>query len=195
MLDRHLLPNELELLVDDEEGFGVTPLRAHVEHCADCREQLAVERELVELLEHVPHLAPTAGFQDRVMREVQVFEPWHVALTNTLRRMVPPPGPWRTLAAAGIGGATLSLSVIVAWAVVRLDTLIFVAQVGIERAQTALIAGAGEVVALAFGESAAAALPTASSWGTVAALAAVVASFAVAGLGLRGLVALARRGR
>ena len=36
---RHLLPNEIDLLVDGEAGFGVAPLRAHVAECDECRAQ------------------------------------------------------------------------------------------------------------------------------------------------------------
>ena len=37
MNHRHLLPAEIDLLLDEEVGFGVSPLRAHVQACADCR--------------------------------------------------------------------------------------------------------------------------------------------------------------
>ena len=37
MNHRHLLPDEIDLLLDDEVGFGVNPLRSHVRDCADCR--------------------------------------------------------------------------------------------------------------------------------------------------------------
>ena len=34
MNHRHLLPDEIDLLLDDEVGFGVAPLKAHVRDCA-----------------------------------------------------------------------------------------------------------------------------------------------------------------
>ena len=34
---RHLLPDEIDLLVDDEVGFGMAPLREHAESCPECR--------------------------------------------------------------------------------------------------------------------------------------------------------------
>ena len=40
MQHRHLHPNEIDLLLDGEVGFGVAPLRAHVEGCAECRAKL-----------------------------------------------------------------------------------------------------------------------------------------------------------
>ena len=34
---RHLRPDEIDLLLDGEDGFGVAPLRAHVESCSSCQ--------------------------------------------------------------------------------------------------------------------------------------------------------------
>jgi hypothetical protein len=51
MQERHLLPNEIDLLLDGEVGFGVSPLRAHVDDCATCRSRLADARVVVEALE------------------------------------------------------------------------------------------------------------------------------------------------
>lgn len=194
MTDRHLLPEELELLVDGEDGSAVVPLRAHLQACADCQGRLAVERELIALLEHLPPHAPTPGFADRVMREVRVFEPWHVALADSLRRLVPPPGPWRGLATAGLGGAALSLSVLAMWAVLRLDTLLFLFEIGVDRVQDVMVRGVGQVVTLALGETAAALLPTGGIWGAFLALVALLGSVGAAALGFRGLLATVRRG-
>ena len=46
MKHRHLLPNEIDLLVDGEVGFGVAPLRAHVRECAECHAKLDEAREV-----------------------------------------------------------------------------------------------------------------------------------------------------
>jgi hypothetical protein len=194
MPDRHLLPEELELLVDGEDGSAVVPLRAHLEACAECQGRLSVERQLIALLEHAPHFAPAPGFADRVMREVRVFEPWHVALTDSLRRLVPPPGPWRGLATAGLGGVALSLSVLAMWALLRLDTLLFLLDIGVDRLQQVMVQGVGAVVTLAFGETAAALLPTGGAWGAFLAIIALLGSVGVAALGFRGLLATVRRG-
>ena len=35
-MNRHLLPDEIDLLVDGEAGFGGAPLKAHVRGCAEC---------------------------------------------------------------------------------------------------------------------------------------------------------------
>ena len=78
MNHRHLLPDEIDLLLDDEVGFGVSPLRAHVRDCADCRDQVGAATLVVEALEDVQHFAPSHAFADRVMSQVPVFVPWHV---------------------------------------------------------------------------------------------------------------------
>ena len=83
MLDRHLRSDEIDLLLDGEEGFGVTPLRAHVRSCIQCRMDLDRAREVVLLLDGLPDFAPSTAFADKVMSQVQVFEPWHAAALNT----------------------------------------------------------------------------------------------------------------
>lgn len=195
MLQRHLFPDELELLIDSEEGPSLAPLRAHVDGCPECRDLLAVEQELVELLEHLPHTAPTGGFPERVMSQVQVFEPWHVAARDSLQKLVPPPGPWRTVASVGVAGAVTSVSALVLWVALRFDMALYVGQLVVERAQGALIAGVGSVVRAALGETAAAALQTGGAPSALLALAGIGSALLVATLGLRGLVAVARRRR
>ena len=62
MNHRHLLPEEIDLLVDNEEGFGVAPLKAHIEQCERCRLEVESERLVVAELEQLPHLAPSPLF-------------------------------------------------------------------------------------------------------------------------------------
>ena len=100
-MKRHLLPNEIDLLLDGEVGFGVTPLKAHVRTCEDCRTTLEEARTVVTALEHLPHLAPSPLFANRLMSQVQVFVPWHVAALDSARRYVPRSQPVRYLVGAG----------------------------------------------------------------------------------------------
>ena len=79
MNHRHLLPDEIDLLLDDEVGFGVQPLKAHIRDCADCRAKVDEARFVVDALEDLPHFAPSHSFANRVMSQVPVFVPWHVA--------------------------------------------------------------------------------------------------------------------
>src|SRR3954466_2185679 len=95
MQQAHLLPEDVEFLLDGDQGFGSHPLRKHLEACDDCRVKLERARGLNELLERLPHVAPSRDFPSRVMSRVHVFEPWHVTLLETARRAVPTQGPWR----------------------------------------------------------------------------------------------------
>src|SRR3954454_20962096 len=99
MNHRHLLPNEIDLLVDGEAGFGVAPLRAHIDECAECRAQFEDARIVVDALEALPHFAPDSRLADRVMSQVPVFVPAHVAARDSVSRWVPQAGPARAAAA------------------------------------------------------------------------------------------------
>ena len=51
MNHRHLLPEEIDLLVDQEVGFGVGPLKAHIRECAECRTRVDEARFVVESID------------------------------------------------------------------------------------------------------------------------------------------------
>ena len=70
MNHRHLLPNEIDLLVDGEAGFGVAPLRDHIDECAECRLKFEDARIVVDALESLPHFAPDSRLAERVMSQV-----------------------------------------------------------------------------------------------------------------------------
>ena len=123
MNHRHLLPQELDLLVDGDVGFGVTPLRAHVESCDDCRGRLDELRAVAARLDALPHFVPRHGFADRVMSQVQVIEPWHVALTEQARAFVPQSTAVRVLAAVGAGLVATTISGSALWLAFRADLL------------------------------------------------------------------------
>jgi anti-sigma factor RsiW len=96
---RHLLPNEIDLLVDGEAGFGVADLRAHLDECPDCRARYEDERVIVDALESLPHFAPDSRLADRVMAQVPVFVPAHVVARDSVAQWIPRAGMAR---AAGI---------------------------------------------------------------------------------------------
>lgn len=123
MHHRHLLPQELDLLVDGDVGFGVAPLRAHAESCDDCRAQLDELRAVAVRLDTLPHFVPRHGFADRVMTQVQVIEPWHVALTEQARALVPQSTGMRVLAVAGAGVVATTISGSALWFAFRADLL------------------------------------------------------------------------
>ena len=192
-MDRHLLPDELELLLDAdlglEAGFGVAPLRAHVRECAGCGEALAEEAALADALGTLPHFAPRAGFADRVMADVHVFEPWHVALGDAVRSLVPASAPLRAAAAGGALAAGALLTAVTLWVLARADVLAFTTDAAAARVREVLWGGLQDLAAALDGSAG----PTTSA-GTVAlALAMLVAALLVAGTGLRAAAAASRR--
>ncbi len=152
MLDRHLRPDEIDLLLDTEVGFGVQPLKAHVRDCATCRAELDQAREFLLVLEDLPHFAPSSDFADRVMLQVQVFEPWHVAARNSVMRFVPRTAPARAAAAmAAAASATVVVSGSI-WAVNRADMGLLMANVGLDEARVAANAAVSDIILAAVGQ-------------------------------------------
>ena len=128
-MTRHLLPEEFDLLVDAEAGidagFGVAELRAHARACPACAAELEAARAVAAELDALPHFLPSTRFADRVMQDVQVFEPWHVAVGDAARRLVPESRPLRAAAAAGALGSGALLTLVLTWLLARADVLAF----------------------------------------------------------------------
>lgn len=152
MNHRHLLPNEIDLLVDGEGGFGLAPLRAHVRECATCRAELEEARQIADALEELPHFAPSVGLADSVMAEVPVFVPWHVAARDAVGRWVPQSRPLR--AAALVMGTVVAsvLTIATLWLVTQGDLVAIVAGLAGDQVRTAAGAGLRELAAALFGE-------------------------------------------
>ena len=194
MEHRHLLPDEIDQLLDGEAGFGVAPLQAHVDSCPHCRAELAEARQVVNALERLPHLAPTPHFSDRVMAQVQVFEPWHVTALDTARKWLPASKPARAIGVGASAILALVVSVGAVWMAVRMDAFLFFFDLAGQRARTAIFDSLGSAIANTFGNAAVDAL---RSGGPAAAIG--ITGFFVlvvlAAVGLRALVATARRRR
>ena len=151
MNHRHLLPNEIDLLVDGEGGFGLAPLRAHVRECATCRAELEEAKQVADALEELPHLAPSLGLGDRVMAQVPVFVPWHVAARDSVMRWVPQSRPLRA-AAFAVGTAVASvLTLVTVWLITQGDLLALAAGLAGDRVRAVAGDGVREVVAAIFG--------------------------------------------
>ena len=165
MNHRHLLPNEIDLLVDGEAGFGVAPLRAHVAECDECRARLDDARIVVDALEALPHFAPDSRLTDRVMAQVPVFVPAHVAARDSVMRWLPQSAPAR--AAAAVMGTSIAglLTVAMVWLASRGDAVVFATGLFIGRLQTLVLGAARDVVVAVLGESAVSALQAAGTLG------------------------------
>ncbi len=195
MQEKHLRSDEFELLLDGEEGFGVAPLRAHVRSCTSCQAELEEARTLMQVLDSLPDFAPSAGFSDRVMSQVQVFEPWHAAALTTVRQFVPATRPARV--AAGLAAAVSAgvLTAATTWAVARADIGMLLAQVGLSRAREQVGAAMSDVVSTVLGQPGLDAVRTGTPEMTAVALGGFVAIVGMGVVGLRALATSTRRSR
>ena len=193
MNHRHLLPNEIDLLLDGDVGFGVAPLRAHVASCDLCAGELEDARAVVEALDHLPHFSPSPLFAERVMARTQIFQPWHVAALDTVRKAIPTSRPARVLVGVAASTTALILTTLTVFLVTRLEAMLFIGQLVVQRSREALLAGIDGVVGSVLGDAALAALRDSGMAGVAMAIAAVVVSGALAAGGLRAAVSASRR--
>ena len=195
MNHRHLLPNEIDLLLDGEVGFGVAPLRAHTEACDACQARLSRARNVVDMLEELPHFAPSPRFAENVMAQVQVVEPWHVAALGLARRFVPRSTAMRAVMSATASIAALALTSGAVWLALHADLALYSLGLAAGRARSAFFDGAASVVRSAVGPSGLDALRSGGLRGL--AIGAGVMAVAVGGatFGLRALASSSRRTR
>lgn len=193
MINRHLLPDEIDLLVDGDVGFGVAPLRAHVRQCAECRARIDEALEVVNALEEMPHLAPSSLFADRVMSQVQVFQPWHVAARDTVSRFVPRSLPAR-IAAGAIGAVAASvLGIVSLWIGSRLGMLTFVSGTAFQRGREIATTVAESIIGAAFGPVALGAFQAMGAAGLVVSTLALLLGATAAVFGVRRLATASSR--
>ena len=193
MEHRHLLPEEIDLLLDGEVGFGVQPLRAHVRGCDLCRRELEEARALVRELETLPHLAPSPRFAEQVMARVQVIEPVHVAAIQSARRWLPESRPLRVVAGAAAVAVASVLSMVSLWVFGNLESLAFFGSLVIDRTRDSLLANLGSTLSGVFGPETVAALEASGAAGLVATGIALLLAIAAAVFGLRAVATAARR--
>ena len=151
MQHRHLLPNEIDLLLDEDSGFGVQPLREHVRGCPDCRARLAEAQEVVAALDEVPLFSPRVGLANKVMTRVPVFVPWHVAARDAVTRWTPASPAARALAAALVAVFGSFVTGVTLWIATRGEMFaMFTGLVG-EQARSTVTDAVGEVIVALFG--------------------------------------------
>lgn len=195
MEHRHLLPDEIELLVDGEEGFGTAPLVAHIERCEQCRHELEAQKRVVVELERLPHFTPSPLFAYKVMKTVQVFEPWQVTAADTARRFVPQSRVGRVLAGATAALAGTTMTLFAAWVVLRFQTAVFVFDVVMTRLRDLAISLTSSLGSTLLGEGAAAALRASGTVSIALGASALIVTLAGAAFGLRRIADASRRRR
>jgi hypothetical protein len=152
MTDRPLRPDEIELLLDGEDGFGMAELRARLRRSPEAQAELLAARAIVDELEQLPHLAPSPLFADRVMAQVQVFEPWHVAATDYVRRFVPRTRPAR-VAVGALATASLATFLVGGWWLLeRADIAMLLTQLGFEQFRVAVLEAGRDIGRQLLGE-------------------------------------------
>lgn len=192
-MDRHLLPEEIDQLLDGEVGFGTAPLKAHVRACPGCSAELESARALVRELEHLPHFAPSLEFTNQVMAQVHVFVPWHVALLDMVRGWAPQSRAGRTVAWAWAGTMAIVFSAAAVFALTRLDTIVFAVGLGLERLRAMGVGVLSDATTMLFGDTAAHVVSQAGTIGAALALLVLLVATALAARGLHAVAALPRR--
>lgn len=193
MNHRHLLPEEFDLLLDDEVGFGVAPLREHARECGQCRARLENARLVVAALEELPQFAPSFTLADRVMAQVPVFVPWHVTAIDTAARLMPQSRAARVAAVGLMGTVGATLTAAAVWMASRGDMVSLAADVAGNHLRGAATQAAQTSLVTLFGPSVIDTL----QHGGAAGLAAMAAGFLIAAtasaFGLRAIASAARR--
>jgi hypothetical protein len=188
MNHRHLLPDEIDLLLDDEVGFGVNPLRAHVRDCADCRARVEDARFVVDVLEDLPHFAPAHDFSTRVMSQVPVFVPWHVAARETVSRYI----PRSRSARVAVGGLATSVASVltlgILWITTQTDVLVVASGAAGDQVKGLVFEAGRGILTTVFGDQM---FTIIQRTGTVGIAAALLGLAAAAGGSIAGLSALA----
>jgi hypothetical protein len=195
MNHRHLLPDEIDLLLDDEVGFGVNPLRAHVRDCAECRAKVEEARLVVDVLEDLPHFAPSHNFASRVMSQVPVFVPWHVTARQTIARYLPESRSARIAVGALATAVASVMTVAILWLTTQTDVLVVASGTAGEQARGLVFDAGQSILSAVFGDQMFAIIQRTGQLGIAAALLGLVAATGGSIAGLRALATASSRRR
>lgn len=195
MNHRHLLPTEIDLLLDDEEGFGVAPLKAHVRSCTECQLKLEEARVVTDAIEELPHFAPSFRFADVVMAQVPVFVPWHVAARDTVRPWIPRSRTARVAALALASSVATVLTVAILWISTRTDLLVFASSIAGSRVRELVIESGRDALASFFGAQALTLAAQAGAVGMLVLAGGFLVAVAAATFGLRTIALASSRRR
>jgi hypothetical protein len=188
MNHRHLLPDEIELLLDDDEvGFGATPLKAHIRDCAECRAQVDEARFVVESLEDLPHFAPAHDFASRVMRQVPVFVPWHVTARETIAQYIPQSPAARVAVAALATSVASILTVAILWIATQTDALVVASSAAGDQVKGVVFEAGRVILTTVFGDQMFTIIQRTGSVGITVAVLGLVAATGGSIAGLRAL--------
>jgi hypothetical protein len=129
------------------------------------------------------------------MQRVQVFEPWHVALRDTVKRWLPQSSVGRVFAGATGGVMAVAMTLVAVWLGQRADAVLFLANLVLQRTRDGLLGIAQSVALSLFGDSAASAIQSGGTFALLAATGAMVATVLVVAFGVKTLATASRRRR
>jgi hypothetical protein len=147
----------------------------------------------VDALESLPHFAPDSRLADRVMAQVPVFVPAHVAARDSVRRWLPQSAAARTAAVAvgtSVAGA-LTLGMI--WLAMRGDAVLFITGLLGDRVRAAVASAARDFALALLGESALTALQATGALGVTLLLLGFLLTAVGTVAGIRRLATAGRR--
>ncbi len=194
MTQRHLLPSEIDLLVEGDPAPGLAELQAHVDACAACRRRVREGKLIATTLETmIPHAKPRPGFADRIMGEVAVSQPWYAAAASRAAALLPqtPRGRWAIGALAVAGSA--ALLAVGGWLAMRADGAALIGATAIDRARVDLASASGDALGALFGEGAVSALRDGGLPAFLAGAGVFLGALAAATAGFSALAGVSRR--
>jgi hypothetical protein len=195
MNHRHLLPDEIDLLLDDEVGFGVNPLRAHVRECAECNAKVEDARLVLDVLEDLPHFAPSINFSNRVMSQVPVFVPWHVSARQTIAQYVPQSRSAQVAVGALATSVASVLTVATLWLTTQTDVLVVASGAAGDQMKGLVFDAGRAVLSTVFGDQMFAIIQSTGRIGIAASLLGLAAATGGSIAGLRALAHASSRRR
>jgi hypothetical protein len=194
---RHLLPEEFDQLLENEEDSGadVSRLREHLSLCAACHKEFRSLQRIVGTLENLPYVAPNPLLAERVMTGVKVTRSWYVNARDLALRMVPKSrGSRAGFAVVGAAGAAVT-TLLAMWAAQRTDAVLFLAALTAEQAKGAMLSGARTAGMSFLGEPLTSMIERGGPLGVAGAVAGVAGSMAASAFVVRSLTNAGARRR
>jgi hypothetical protein len=145
-------------------------------------------RLVVESIEHLPHFAPSHSFVDKVMAQVPVFVPWHVAARDSVRQWLPQSRSARYAVMAAATSVASLVTLAVLWITTQTDALVVATGLASDRLRDLVSQIGRAVIATVFGEQA---FTLVQQLGTVGIVVTLLGFVGVAGGTLAGLRAIA----
>lgn len=197
MNQRHLLPEEFDILLEDEESSvaDVTRLREHISLCAACHKEFRALQRIVGTLESLPYVAPNPLMAERVMTGVKVTRSWYVTARDLALRMVPKSRTSRiSLGVLGTAGAAVT-TLLAMWVSQRTDAVLFLAALTAEEAKGVVFTGVRTAGMSLLGEPLTSMITRGGPLGIAGAVAGVAGSMAASAFVVRSLTNAGARRR